>query len=138
MKIILAVFCLLLTVIASRADIVDIYVEVANDALLECGKENGFTEDSARVIFDKDSETGLENSSCLKACVLKKMGMLKDSKFNLKAMKDFIGLVHKDEPEVMKDGFQHVDYCNEKVKDMADDCKKAYGITACYLEKISA
>ncbi|XP_043521451.1 uncharacterized protein LOC122534662 [Frieseomelitta varia] len=138
MKIILVAFCLVLTIIASRADFIDMYLEFSKDATLDCGKENGFTEDDARAIFDKDLEVGLENATCLKACILKQLGMLRNSKINMKMIKDFIRIVHKEDPETMKIGLEHADYCHEKVKDLTDDCKMAYGLIDCYLEKGSA
>ena len=127
--------CMLLAVMIVHADVVDIYLENSKEPFLKCGKENGFTEQSMRDVFDKDAKGGLDGASCLRACTLKSMNLMKDSKLNLEKINDFLKTAHSDHPEMLSAGQKAAAVCVEKVKTTIDECKLAYSFVDCFLDE---
>ncbi|CAK9819069.1 hypothetical protein ANTQUA_LOCUS10033 [Anthophora quadrimaculata] len=120
---------------AVRADFVDSYLAAIKDQMLTCGKENGFTEQVPREIYDKDAEMGADKASCLRACVMKSTGMIKDSKLNMEKLNEFVKMVHADNPEKVKPLEKAINECVDKVKDTSDECKMAFSYVECFLSK---
>ncbi|XP_043251535.1 uncharacterized protein LOC122396870 [Colletes gigas] len=129
------VSCLLLVASTVHADIIDVYLEKTKEQFQNCAKENGFTEQNLRNVFNQDAKAGMEAASCLRECTLKSMNMLKDSKLNMDMMNEFIEAVHSENPEMVKNLKNAAVSCAEKVKGMPDDCKMAYSFVECFLDK---
>ncbi|CAK9806772.1 hypothetical protein ANTPLA_LOCUS5020 [Anthophora plagiata] len=135
MKNLLLTVSLLLAVSAIHADFIDSYLTAVKDQILTCGKENGFTEQVPREIYDKDTQMGADKASCLRACVMKSTGMIKDSKLNVEKLNNFIKMVHADNPEKVKPLEKAINECVDKVKDTSDECKMAFSYIECFLSK---
>ncbi|XP_076238305.1 general odorant-binding protein 19d-like [Calliopsis andreniformis] len=135
MKSLLALSCLLVAVTIVQGDITDAYIEGAKDAFDECAKELGLSGKNRREIFDKDATGGLESASCFRACVMKKMNMLKDNQLNLEVLGDFVKSVNANQPEKVAALLKHIEHCNEKAKVQSDNCKLAFSYVSCFLDK---
>ncbi|XP_076172757.1 general odorant-binding protein 28a-like [Ptiloglossa arizonensis] len=135
MKGLLVVSCLLLTATIARGDSVDIYLEKNGDQLVACGKENGFTEQTPREIYEKDAKAGVDAATCLRACVLKSLNMVKNSKMDLEGSNQFVETIHSDNPEMIEKLQKGVAECAEKVNGISDECKMSYSFVDCFLDK---
>ncbi|XP_076620981.1 uncharacterized protein LOC143341726 [Colletes latitarsis] len=129
------VSCLLLVASTVHADVIDAYLEKTKEQFQNCAKENGFTEQNLRDVFEKDAKAGLEAASCLRECILKSMDMLKDSKLNMEKVNEFLESVHSENPEMLQNSKNAALACTEKVKGMKDECKMAYAFGECFLDK---
>ncbi|XP_015436409.1 PREDICTED: uncharacterized protein LOC107191807 [Dufourea novaeangliae] len=134
MKSTLVAVFLLFAAFAS-ADHADLYLEPMKDQILTCGKENGFTEQTPREIFDKDAAMGLDKATCHRACTMKLLNILKDSKIDADKLNNVIKMVHADQPEVVQKLQKSGAECIEKVKPVSDECKMAYAFVDCFLDK---
>ncbi|XP_017795528.1 PREDICTED: uncharacterized protein LOC108576962 [Habropoda laboriosa] len=135
MKNLLVVVCFVLAISVIRGDFIDSYLEASKDQIITCGKEHGYTEQVPREIFEKDTQKGADEVSCLRSCVLKSLGMMNDSKFNLEKLNDFIKSVHADQPEKVKPLEKAASECADKVKNISDECKLAFSYIECFLSK---
>ncbi|XP_053972459.1 uncharacterized protein LOC128873142 [Hylaeus volcanicus] len=127
--------CILLAASMVRADIVDAYLEKYREQFVTCAKENGLTEQNPRDAFDNDAKAGLEGASCLRACTLKAMGALKDSKLDLVPAIQFIETIFPEDPQMVQGSKKVLEECAEKVKGTSDECKMAYSFIECFLDK---
>ncbi|XP_031841031.1 general odorant-binding protein 19d-like [Nomia melanderi] len=119
----------------ASADTVDIYLEYTKDAQTACAKEMGLPEKTPRETFDTDVKTGVDGATCLRACTMEKMGLLKDSTLVEEKMHDFVKMVHAKNPEMLSAVQKVTTECIETVKPVTDKCKKAFSFAECFLSK---
>lgn len=117
------------------ADILDVYLESVKDPILECAKENGFTDMTPREIFDKETQMGVDGATCQRACTMKLLGMMKNAKLVQQSLDVFIKAVHAENPEKIPVLQKAASECLEKVKPLTDECKVAYVFIECFLDK---
>nr|XP_033333458.1 uncharacterized protein LOC117224556 [Megalopta genalis] len=132
---ILVVVAVVFAAVMVKADVADLYLDLVKDPITHCAKENGFTEQTPREIFDKDLKSGLDGSTCLLACTMKRMGTIKDSKLNQENLIAFVKEAHSKNPEKIPVLEKAVAECMEKVKSMPDECKMAFSYVQCFLDK---
>nr|WNA08374.1 odorant binding protein 17 [Megachile saussurei] len=130
-----AVGVLLVAATIRAEDYIASYLELMKDPILTCAKENGFTEQDARVIFDKDVSAGEDQATCLRACTMKMGAFMQHSKLNMRNIKAFIGVVHAENPDMLEKLEKAATECADKVKDISDECKMAYVYIQCFLDK---
>ncbi|XP_076282976.1 uncharacterized protein LOC143210212 [Lasioglossum baleicum] len=134
MNSVIAIACLL-SVVTVGADIIDVYLESTKDKFMPCARENGYTEDNLRTIFDKDTALGVDGSTCQRACTMKALGMMENSKLVPQSLDVFIKTVHADDPEKIRVLQKAAAECLEKAEPMTDECKIAYVFVECFLSK---
>ncbi|XP_003700064.1 general odorant-binding protein 19d-like [Megachile rotundata] len=126
---------LLIAATIRAEDYIDVYLGLMKEAIQACAKENGYTDQNAREIFDKEMTLGEENATCLRACVMKMGAFMHHSKINKHNVNTFLGVVHGENPELLKKLEKGASECIDKVDDIADECKKAYVYIQCFLDK---
>ncbi|XP_076659368.1 general odorant-binding protein 19d-like [Halictus rubicundus] len=117
------------------ADIIDLYVEQVKGPLITCGKEYGLIGETAREVFDQDAAMGMVGATCLRACTMKAVGLMKDSKLDQQMLETFVKAVHVDDPEKIPVMQKAVVECLEKAKPLSDECKIAYSFGDCFFDK---
>nr|XP_033327936.1 uncharacterized protein LOC117221244 [Megalopta genalis] len=138
MKIVIVVAVVVAAAVNTKfveADMVDIFLNIARDPLLACAKENGFTEETPREIYDKEVQRSLEEATCLSACTMKELGTLKDSELIPVKLNIFIKIAYAKEPEKISVKEKAAAECVEKVKSISDECKMTYSFIKCFMEE---
>ncbi|XP_033327933.2 uncharacterized protein LOC117221241 [Megalopta genalis] len=136
MKIVIVVAVVVAAAVNTKfveADMVDVFLNIGREPLLACAKENGFTEETPREIYDKEVQRSLEEATCLSACAMKGLGVLKDSTLNPKMVNVFIKIAYLKDPEMTSVKIKEAAECNEKAKSISDECKMTFYFIKCFM-----
>ncbi|XP_043251533.1 uncharacterized protein LOC122396868 [Colletes gigas] len=134
MKLLLAISCLLVVATMVRSDLSEVrgkYKLIMEEHIAPCAMEHSVlpTEMSN---FDVATLEGEDRTKfgCMKACILKRLGVMDESSFKPENFQEVIEKVFT-EPDKVTEQLSLANYCVEKVKENTDPCDAAFEFTKC-------
>ncbi|XP_017795524.1 PREDICTED: uncharacterized protein LOC108576958 [Habropoda laboriosa] len=112
------------------------YMEYLMPEVKPCADEFHITEEAATNIQRADSGADMRQMGCLKACVMKRMGILTGLDFHMEPILKMIDVVHADNPADKDMVIKIANDCTAEIKGETDECNIGNKYTDCYVEKL--
>ncbi|XP_043789747.1 uncharacterized protein LOC122713395 [Apis laboriosa] len=141
MNTLVTVTCLLAAVTAVRGidqdTIVAKYMEYLMPDIMPCADElHVSNEDIVTNIQAAKNGADMKQLGCLKACVMKRIGMLKGTELNVEPVYKMIDVVHAGNADDIQLVRGIANECIENAKGETDECNIGNKYTDCYIEKL--
>ncbi|XP_015436406.1 PREDICTED: uncharacterized protein LOC107191804 [Dufourea novaeangliae] len=142
MKTILAMTCLLAAATAVRGldqdSIIPKYMEYLMPDMKPCAEEFHVTEEQVTAIQKGGGGMDMKQLGCMKACVMKRFGVIQGTDFHLEPINKMIETVHADKPEDIVIVKKIATDCLDDIKGETDECNIGNLYTDCYIKKLFA
>ncbi|XP_033327932.1 general odorant-binding protein 28a [Megalopta genalis] len=139
MKSVVAVAILLAAVASVRGidqdTVIPKYMEYLMPDVQPCADEFKLTQEQFTNI-QRAGEVDQRQMGCLKACVMKRIGILTGTDFHIEPIYKMISVVHAGNDQDIKDVTAIADACVADIKGETDECVIGNKYTDCYVAKI--
>ncbi|XP_003700073.1 general odorant-binding protein 28a-like [Megachile rotundata] len=141
MKFLVAATCLLAAMTVVRGmdqdAIMAKYMEYLMPDVQPCAQEFHLTEDEANNIQAASQTVDLQKLGCMKACVMRRVGMLTGSnEYHLEPVYKMIDVIHAGNDAEIQSVKKIADDCLGDATGESDECIAANKYTDCYIKKL--
>ncbi|XP_017882664.1 uncharacterized protein LOC108626482 [Ceratina calcarata] len=136
MKTIFLVGCIFLIAGVAQGVIKDDIMPELKEHIEPCAKEHDIPLPLDVEKFYDASVTGEEktNYGCMKACMMKRMGLMENSKVNGDKIVSWMEKLYEKKPDKIPKSQEVVKKCSDEVNTLTDECEMAFRFSTCTVE----